>query len=132
VPPAEAATVRHGSRLARRALLAAALSPAAGRAAEGVSLVFLERHDCPHCRRWLRDVGEQAWNRSDLGRRAPLRRVDVAQGLPADLGFIRNWRFTPIFILVQGGRELGRIIGYNGDLFFWQQAEALMGRLPGT
>jgi len=130
VPAPEAAAVRRGSLLARRAVLGAALSPAAGRAAEGASLVFLERHDCPFCRRWLRDVGEPAWGRSDLGRRVPLRRVDVAQGLPEDLGFIRNWRFTPTFVLVQGGREVGRIIGYNGDLFFWQQAESLIGRLP--
>lgn len=93
-------------------------------------LVMLERHDCPWCRRWLREVGEAAWNASDLGRRAPLRRVDVAKEMPADLGAFAHWRFTPTFVLVQGGRELGRIIGYQGDLFFWQRAEALLAKLP--
>ncbi|MCB4823727.1 transcriptional regulator [Roseicella aerolata] len=92
--------------------------------------VMLERHDCPWCRRWLREVGEASWNASDLGRRAPLRRVDVAQGMPADLAGFAHWRFTPTFVLMQGGRELGRIIGYQGDLFFWQQAEALLAKLP--
>lgn len=116
----------------RRALLALGLaSDLPARAGEAQArLVMLERQDCPWCRRWLREVGEAAWNASDLGRRAPLRRVDVAQGLPADLAGIANWRFTPTFVLVHDGREAGRIIGYQGDLFFWQQAEALIARLP--
>lgn len=120
----------------RRAVIAGAAGLGAGRgiaraqAPQGARMVFLERADCRYCRRWRRDVGERAWNRSDLGRRAPLLRVDVAAGLPAALRFLANWRFTPSFVLVLDGRELGRIIGYNGDRFFWQQAEALLGRLP--
>lgn len=118
----------------RRPLLLLAAGAAAPAWAEEAAarLVMLERHDCPWCRRWLREVGERAWNLSDLGRRAPLRRVDVAQGLPEDLRHIANWRFTPTFVLVANGRELGRIIGYQADLFFWQQAEALLARLPGN
>lgn len=118
----------------RRSLLGTVpgLSAAAAKAADDAALVMLERQDCPWCRRWLREVGETAWNASDLGRRAPLRRADVARGLPEDLAFLANWRFTPTFVLVQGGREVGRIIGYQGDLFFWQQAEALLARLPIT
>lgn len=115
----------------RRLLLPLILLAARGEAAEPTArLVMLERHDCPWCRRWLREVGEQSWNLSDLGRRAPLRRVDVAQGLPTDLHHIANWRFTPTFVLVADGREVGRIIGYQADLFFWQQAELLLARLP--
>ncbi|WP_037300388.1 hypothetical protein [Rubritepida flocculans] len=116
----------------RRALLALGAGSVAARGARAAaaSFVMLERHDCAWCRRWLREVGESAWNLSDLGRRAPLRRVDVARGLPPDLGFIANWRFTPTFVLVAQGREIGRIIGYQADLFFWQQAEALFARLP--
>lgn len=112
--------------LGRRLLLAAPLLPIA--ADDAARFVMLERHDCPWCRRWLREVGEEAWNRSDLGRRAALRRVDVAQGLPEDLRFLRNWRFTPTFVLVARGEEVGRIIGYQSDWFFWQQAEALFAR----
>ncbi len=93
-------------------------------------LVMLERHDCPWCRRWLREVGERSWDLSDLGRRAPLRRLDVGGGLPAEFAFLRNWRFTPTFVLLVGETEIGRIIGYQADLFFWQQAEALIARLP--
>ncbi len=114
----------------RLLLLSAALAPRAWAEEVAPSLLMLERHDCPWCRRWLREVGEQSWNRSDLGRRAPLRRVDVAQGLPEELRFVGNWRFTPTFVLVANGQELGRIIGYQADYFFWQQAEALIAKLP--
>jgi hypothetical protein len=99
--------------------------------AEGIAaLIMIERQDCPWCRRWLREVGQRSWDLSDLGKRAPLRRVDVGEGLPAEYRFLRNWRFTPTFVLVVGETEIGRIIGYQADLFFWQQAEALISRLP--
>jgi len=114
---------------ARRALLLLGFGATRAQASDTARLVMLERGDCPFCRRWLRDVGEPGWNRSDLGARAPLWRVDVAAGLPEPLRFLTNWRFTPTFVLVRDGREIGRIIGYNGDLFFWQQAETLLGRL---
>ena len=110
-------------------LLAGLTTPAR---AEDARLVMLERHDCPWCRRWNREVGETAWNRSAPGRRAPLRRVDVARGLPEDLAFLQDWRITPTFVLVAGGRELGRLTGYQADHFFWAQAEALVARLPAS
>jgi len=117
--------------LSRRGLAALALALAGGTAAqEPASFVMLERHDCPWCRRWHREVGAASWNGSDLGQRAPLRRVDLAAGLPDDLRTLASWRFTPTFVLLAGGHTVGRIIGYQGDLFFWQQAEALLAQLP--
>ncbi len=101
------------------------------RAAAPARLLLLEREDCPWCRRWWREVGP-AWDRSNLGQRAPLRRVDVAETLPTDLAFLRNTRFTPTFVLVAAGQELGRIIGYQGDLFFWERAEMLLRDLPAS
>lgn len=118
-------------RIGRRQLLAGILAVAAvpARGEGGASLVMLERHDCPYCRRWLREVGT-SWDASDLGRRAPLRRVDIGRGpLPADLAFLRGAVFTPTFVLVKDGREIGRIVGYQGEALFWQAAEALVAKL---
>lgn len=116
----------------RRAMLVlgAAMLPAWQASAQSAVLVMLERHNCPWCLRWLAEIGERAWNQSNLGRRAPLRRVDTARGLPEDLRHLQDWRVTPSFILLADNQEIGRIIGYQGDLFFWQQAEMLMARLP--
>ena len=63
------------------------------------------------------------------GKRAPLRRVDIARPNPADLAFIRRERFTPVFVLVDGGKEYGRIRGYPGDTFFWGLLATLIERL---
>ncbi|WP_114377137.1 thioredoxin family protein [Elioraea thermophila] len=118
-------------RIGRRHLLAglAAVAAEPAWAEGGASLVMLERHDCPYCRRWLREVGP-GWDASDLGRRAPLRRVDIGRGpLPPDLAFLRGAVFTPTFVLVKDGRELGRIVGYQGEALFWQAAEALVAKL---
>ena len=120
--------------LPRRTLAALTLASTAAddtAAAEApASFVMLERRDCPWCRRWHREVGAASWNGSNLGRRAPLRRVDLAEGMPEDLRQLAAWRFTPTFVLMTEGRSVGQIIGYQGDLFFWQQAEALFTRLP--
>ncbi len=37
--------------------------------------------------------------------------------------------YTPTFVLVAGGREIGRIEGYAGEHFFWGQLERLVARL---
>jgi len=111
--------------------LAAPAGPPA-RAEGRAAWVMLERHDCPYCRRWLRDVAP-AWAASDLGRLAPLRRVDIGRDrLPADLAFLRGSVFTPTFVLVEDGREVGRIVGYQGEALFWQAAEALVAKLKHT
>ena len=49
--------------------------------------------------------------------------------MPADLAFIRRERFTPVFVLIDKGREIGRIRGYPGDTFFWGLLANLIERL---
>ncbi len=103
-----------------------ALLPATAEAAE---LLMFERRGCPWCREWERVIGP-IYPKSDVGRRAPLRRVDLDAGLPPGLTLRRPIRYTPTFVLVDGGRELDRIEGYPGEDFFWGRAERLLGRLP--
>jgi hypothetical protein len=45
--------------------------------------------------------------------------LDMARPVPSDLAFIDVERITPLFVLVQGGREIGRIRGYPGEDNFW-------------
>jgi len=56
--------------------------------------------------------------------------VDTTRCLPEDLQHIQNWRVTPTFILIVNQQEIGRFRGYGGELWFWQQAEMLIARLP--
>jgi thioredoxin-related protein len=81
-------------------------------------LVMFEQRGCIWCQAWDREIGP-AYANTDEGKRAPLRRVDIHQEIPEDLSQIKVERFTPTFVLVDDGEEIGRIRGYPGDEFFW-------------
>lgn len=80
-------------------------------------LVMVERHGCHWCEQWTAEIGP-AYPKTDEGARAPLRRVQI-NALPEDVVFRSRPVFTPTFVLVENGQELGRIEGYAGDEFFW-------------
>jgi hypothetical protein len=105
--------------LALSGLLAAAVwfasSAPGARAAE---LLMFEQAGCEWCQRWNAEIGP-IYPKTAEGRAAPLRRLDIFQPLPDDLEYIIPGRFTPTFVLVEGGREIGRIRGYPGEDFFW-------------
>lgn len=87
----------------------------ASRAAE---LVMFERAGCAWCARFNAEIAP-IYGKTGEGRAAPLRRVDLNSPLPADLAGIDPGAFTPTFVVVQEGREIGRIRGYPGDAFFF-------------
>jgi thioredoxin-related protein len=103
--------------------LGAGIAPAA--AAE---LVMFEAAGCPYCARWNRDVAP-IYPKTVEGKRAPLRRVDIAAPRPADLAAIGGVVYTPTFVLMDGGREIGRIVGYGGDEIFWSLLTDLVAKL---
>lgn len=80
-------------------------------------LVMVEQAGCHWCEQWDADISH-IYPKTDEGKKAPLRRVDL-RDLPPDLTFKSRPVFTPTFVLVEDGQELGRIEGYAGDEFFW-------------
>jgi hypothetical protein len=104
-------------------VLGAGVAPAA--AAE---LVMFEAAGCPYCARWNREIAP-IYPKTDEGKRAPLRRVDIAAPRPADLAAIAGIVYTPTFVLMDGGREIGRIVGYGGDEIFWSLLTDLVAKL---
>ncbi|MBL8663607.1 MAG: thioredoxin family protein [Candidatus Odyssella sp.] len=109
-------------------LLIAAVLLAAGLPAAAAELVMFEAAGCPYCARWNREIAP-IYPKTAEGRRAPLRRVDIAAARPADLVAIVNVVYTPTFVLVEDGQEIGRIVGYSGDEFFWSHLADLFARL---
>lgn len=93
--------------------------------AQAAELIMVQRDGCPWCAAFDRDIAP-AYGKTDEGRRAPLRRVEFNRALPADLSFLTLDRFTPEFILVDSGREVGRIRGYPGPEGFWTQLSMLV------
>lgn len=92
-------------------------------AAQAAELVMVEQNGCHWCERWNTELSH-IYPKTNEGKRAPLRRVNL-RDLPGDITFTSRPVFTPTFVLVEGGQELGRMEGYNGDEFFW----FLLGRL---
>lgn len=128
--------------LARRtflaALLAAPLLGGAGRTAhaagtgsnavpQGLALVMFEQDGCPWCAKWDNDVGP-GYAKSDEGQVAPLVRRDIHDPIPPGMTLASPPQFTPTFVLMRDGRELGRIQGYPGSDFFWAMLDGLLAK----
>jgi hypothetical protein len=95
--------------------MAVALPVAGARAATRHRLVMVEAAGCIYCVRWHAEVGP-GYARSAEGAFAPLQRFDLGD---AGLRHVKDLRYTPTFVLLDGNREVGRIVGYPGADFFW-------------
>jgi len=94
-------------------------------------LVMFERPGCGWCARFNAEIAP-IYAKTDEGRALPLRRVDLTEPLPADLTGIDPGAFTPTFVVVDQGREIGRIRGYPGDAFFFGLLGRIMNATNGT
>ena len=111
------------------ALAALLLAPLFAVPAKAQELVMFDEVGCIWCIRWTEEIGP-IYPKSEEGRRAPLRRVDINAPRPRDLQGLRNIAFTPTFVLMHEGQEVGRIEGYPGEDFFWGLLGRLMDKLP--
>lgn len=89
-----------------------------GMPAKAEELVMFEQAGCHWCAVWHEEIGP-IYPKTEEGQRFPLRRVDIHKQVPGDLTAISKGRFTPTFVLVKDGKEIGRIQGYPGEDFFW-------------
>lgn len=80
-------------------------------------LLMAEEDGCYWCAKWNEEIAE-IYPKTTEGQAAPLRRYDLHRETP-DVAFEQRVRFTPTFVLVQDGAEVGRIEGYPGEDFFW-------------
>ena len=89
--------------------------PEAGDSAE---LVMFESDSCEWCERWHEEIGV-VYAKTAEAEIAPLRRVSIEDPVPGDLVHVRAVHYTPTFVVMEDGREVGRILGYPGEDFFW-------------
>ena len=78
---------------------------------------MIDQQGCHYCQKWDAEIGP-IYEKTQESQRAPLRKVDL-RNLPDDIEFTSRPVFTPTFVLVENGKELGRIEGYAGEEFFW-------------
>jgi hypothetical protein len=99
--------------------------------AYAAELVMFEQAGCTWCATFDREIAP-IYPKTAEGQRAPLRRVDIDHPLPQDLAFIDMERLAPLFVLVENGREIGRIRGYPGEDNFWGLLGVLINKLDAT
>lgn len=81
-------------------------------------LVLFETQGCPWCKAWQKEVGT-IFHLTDEAKVVTLRRVDLDGPRPDDLRHIGGVRYTPTFVLIEDGKEVGRIEGFIGQEQFW-------------
>lgn len=92
------------------------------RAAE---LIMFEQEFCEWCEAWHDEIAA-VYPLTDEGKRLPLRAVDIHDDRPADLKVVGGVRFTPTFVVLDKGKEVGRILGYSDEaMFYWQLNEII-------
>ncbi|MGI9383789.1 MAG: hypothetical protein ACR2PO_11600, partial [Methyloligellaceae bacterium] len=96
-------------------------------ATRGVTLVMFDSPLCEYCELWDQEIGV-VYDKTPEGRFAPLRRVTKDRG-PHGIGNLRAIIYTPTFVVVKDGREVGRITGYPGEDFFWPMLADILGRV---
>ena len=103
-----------------------AQSPAPGLAIDVATapavLVMIGDVGCPYCARFEREVAP-GYTASDDGKLAPLVRRFRHD---ADVAFLPRIVYSPTFVMLVRGREIGRIVGYAGADLFWMQVAALL------
>ncbi len=97
--------------------------------ATAAELLMFEEKWCSWCERWNAEVGV-IYAKTDEGKRAPLRRIDIHASLPDDVVLTSRPQFTPTFVLVEDGQEIARIEGYPGEDFFWGLLAKMLEKLP--
>jgi thioredoxin-related protein len=106
-------------------MMAAMLSPGIAAASE---LVMFERDGCVWCARWNREIAP-SYDKTDEARLLPLRRINMDRDKNPGFMLASPVRFTPTFVIVDEGREIGRITGYMNDESFWGLLGKLAARL---
>lgn len=111
--------------LALAVLTAGFLASTAARAAE---LVMFEQGGCIYCARWNRDVAP-VYDKTAEAKVLPLRRIDIGEQSRAGVTLAAPVRYTPTFVVVDNGKEIGRITGYISDDSFWGLLDQLATKL---
>jgi thioredoxin-related protein len=116
--------LRHAATAAF-AFLALVLIALPASSASAAELIMYDKPGCVWCARWERDIGRR-YASSELGRYAPLRRVDIHDQRRSGVALAEPVIYTPTFVLSEDGEEIGRITGYQGEDGFWGDLEELL------
>lgn len=100
------------------ALLVMTVNIAALLPARASELIMFEQAGCTYCQRWDREVGS-LYEKTAEAHMLPLRRLHIREQSQAGITLAGPVRYTPTFVIIDNGHEIGRITGYINDDAFW-------------
>lgn len=98
-------------------------------------LLFFHDAHCGACLSFEKDVGS-IYHKTQEATIAPLQRIEFYRedGEISDAsnmtGLNTPVQWTPSFVLMDNGREIGRIAGYQSAELFWMALNQILGQLP--
>ncbi|MBE9476192.1 MAG: hypothetical protein IME92_03540 [Proteobacteria bacterium] len=114
--------------ITRLFMLMLLILPASATAGQ-VKLLMFEEAGCVWCEQWNSEISS-IYPKTQEGRTAPLQRIDIHSRLPDGITLNSQPVYTPTFVVVDDGHEIGRIEGYPGQDFFWGLLGQILKPLP--
>jgi len=88
--------------------------------ANALELVYFDADWCAPCRKFKKEV-LPGWKESELGARIELRMAEMKDQTRLGIGFAEKIVEVPVFVLVENGVEVGRVVGYTTARKFWAE-----------
>ena len=81
-------------------------------------LLMFDDDDCSWCRKWDEEIGA-IYHLTPESCQASLQQIKLGEKLPESVSINESVEYTPTFVLLHNDEEVGRIVGYPGQDFFW-------------
>ncbi len=88
-------------------------------------LIMFDADYCTWCRKWDEEIGV-IYGLTPESCQAPIRKVEISDQIPDSISINESVRYTPTFVLIHNQSEVGRIVGYQGEDFFWPMLNDLI------
>jgi hypothetical protein len=99
--------------------------------APATELVVIEARGCPMCQ-LFRDEIAPFYRATARARSTPLRFVDVAHADLDTMGLSSPVEIIPTVVLMRGGTEIDRLVGYTGPDIFVRAVGVMLGETPAS
>jgi thioredoxin-related protein len=88
-------------------------------------LIMFNAEYCSWCHKWDEEIGV-IYSLTPESCQAPIRKVDIDDQIPDSNSINESVQYTPTFVLIHNQSEVGRIVGYQGEDFFWPMLNDLI------
>lgn len=89
---------------------------------QAAELLLVERDGCHYCAHWNKVI-DPIYPNTDIGKKLPLKRMDLDKDKNHNYKFKTRIIYTPTFVVLENNVEIMRIEGFASEDFFWSRLE---------